>query len=213
MSKVLKLDSNFYVLSRGEQLAKLIEYKLRLSGNEYEKPNEDLVASGKHPEAPAENFVAELLPVVARHYDWNPPTEQPRQNYLYNAAVLDIMKTLLAHPCQDVDMNAARFLNLVEDQTQDGKVRRLALAGLRVLTDPDLPFQVSHSTALDVADTLAHVVIAGTPDHVFGDACTVTMARLLEQNRVPFTQSFRAVAALPQYKDKPIFGTPEYKLH
>lgn len=193
---MLKVDDNFYVLPRGEQVAKMVEYSVRLTN--------DGVSEQADP-----TFIPEFLESVSGRYTWQLDGDTARGQLLYNSAVLNVLSSLLNDDHQDVDVNTARFLDIVENPEMDIKTRRLAMVGLHTLVELDTPFVVSSATANDVAETLAGVALCDNQDHLLRHHCIETMADLLKQKRVPFSQSFAAVSQLPEAFSEPVFHAPQ----
>lgn len=192
---MLKVDENFYILPRGEQVAKMVQYCVSLTnegGSEQADPS----------------FIPEFLESVSGRYTWQ-LNQAERGQLLYNSAVLNVLTSLLNDDHQDVDLNTTQFLSFVEDSTKDIKARRLAMVGLHTLVELDTPFVVSAATATDVAEAIARVASCETEDRVLRHHCSETMADLLKQNRVPVSDSFKAVAHMPKAPGEPVFHAPE----
>ena len=173
---MLKLDSNFCVLSRGEQVARMVDYATELT---------------QHRATPDSDFIPAFMSEVARHYDWHAPETLMGPSLKYNRMVQNVIESLLV---QDADRAATVMLGMMKNVQTDGKVKRLALGGLHMLATPNLQVELSHATTADLAETLADVVLSHPHDKALTRGCLTTATELLEQGKVGYVDRFAEAA-------------------
>jgi hypothetical protein len=173
---MLKLDDNFCVLSRGEQVARMVDYATELT---------------QHRATPEPSFIPDFMTEVARHYTWQSPETLMGSELKYNRMVQNVIESLLV---QDADRAATVMLGMMKNSQTDAKVRRLALGGLHMLATPNLQVELSDATTYELAETLAEVVLSHPHDKALTRGCLTTATELLEQGKVGYVERFAEAA-------------------
>lgn len=173
---MLKLDDNFHVLSRGEQVARMVDYATELT---------------QHRATPDPEFIPNFMNEVARHYDWHAPETLMGPALKYNRMVQNVIESLLV---QDADRAATTMLRIMKNVQTEAKVKRLALGGLHMIATPNLQVELSDATTYDLAETLAEVVLSHPHDKALTRGCLTTVTELLEQGKVGYVDMFAEAA-------------------